>query len=381
VTLPAVSRPLEADASTQRDTPLPSLLTLLYRYRNTEAVREHLPALHPLAWAVFARIVSYMWGRASANPSQVRLAREIGWSERAIRKHSRELFEKGVLVATKVVRAHVGGFRYVYEPGPAFIAALEARWRADMGRRRAKTVGGPRPERAKGADTRAPDVDPIPEIPLLDEVDEAPEPAPPCASAPAAPPSLTDEPAPVAEPTAPPDEPEETRVARAALSYVSEKKHGCIRPGVLPVADAEKLALVASRVGMLAAEGEAARLELVRAAIDAAFARSKHGSPSLRYIFGEPEHFAEHARKGAEALEAARREEAERAAREARKAAKAQARATSPDRAPKAPETADRAAPTDDAKTFAELALASLGELSAGPSAPRPVVVKVRRIE
>jgi biotin operon repressor len=368
VTLPAYARPLDADASKHPEV-LPSLVKLLYRYRNTEAVRDHLPSLHPLAWAVFARIAAYMmWGRASAHPSQARLAQEIGWSERAIRKHSRELFEKGVLVATKVVRAQFGGYRYVYEPGPAFIAALEARWRADMGRRRAKPLGG---SRRKGAPF-GPENDPVPEMPLPEETS-------PVAPMPTEETSDAQEAAAITAALA--DEPEDVRVARAALAYVSEKKHGCIRPGALRVADANQLALVGSRVAMLAVEGEAAKLELMRAAVDAAFARSKHGSPSLRYIFANPEHFAEHARKGLENLEAARREEAERAAREARKAAKA-ARMD----APKAttvlqhsPATPDRAA-LSDAKTFAELALASLGELSDAP-APRPVVVRVRRIE
>jgi hypothetical protein len=311
-----------------------------------------------------------IWGRASASPSQARLAEEIGWSERAIRKHSRELFERGVLVATKVVRA-AGGYRYVYAPGPAFVAALEARWRADMGRKRAKPLGRSRP---KGAPF-GPENDPVPEMPLLEETSPA---------APSPMEETSDAREVAAVPAVLADEPEDVRVARAALAYVSEKKHGCIRirPGALRVADADQLALVSERVAMLAVESEAAKLELVRAAVDAAFVRSKHGSPSLRYIFANPEHFAEHARKGFETLEATRREEAERAAREARKAAKTAARTEAPKASTSPqppPATPDRDA-LSDAKTFAELALASLGELSAAPS-PRPVVVKVRRIE
>jgi hypothetical protein len=115
-----------------------------------------------------------------------------------------------------VVRA-AGDYRYVYAPGAEFVTALEARGRFDMGRKRAKPLGR---FRRKGAPF-GPENDPVPEMPVLEETSPA---------APSAMEETSDACEVAAVPATLADEPEDVRVARAALAYVSEKKHGCIRP-------------------------------------------------------------------------------------------------------------------------------------------------------
>jgi len=246
-------------------------------------------------WALFIAIAVHWQSNAEAWPSQAALARFSGWSTRAIRDHTDALEHAGFLRVRRERRGD-GAERIFYAPGLVTLAALAAfvdrfprergAWlhrppRDDVA---APVISAALPEATAAAPPEA----------IAEELtDQDPEEPCSCGLAVAAAPTRATLPATEEQQATIADEDREA--ARVALSERIRRKHpGRAAPRWF---DAGELAMVAACASALDGDRDA-KLRGVLDAIAGAFAVSRDGPPTVRFIWGKLDHFLDHVERG-----------------------------------------------------------------------------------
>lgn len=251
--------------------------------------RGTFAALSRGPWQVFIAIACYWQANAEAWPSQETIATFTGYSSRAVRDYVHELERVGVIRLRRERRPN-GPECIYYAPGLATLIGLEA-FVERYPRGPAKARMSHPPEPASGAP---------PEASSMEHRDQDHEPSS-CG-------------APLETPPLPPARPEEQQaqvtkedeeVARRALAERMTRKHPTrTAPRWF---DASEVALVAACAAALEGDAEAKMIAL-RDAIAGAFAASKHGPPTVRFIWEKLDHFLDHVERGRRRRRAEERE-------------------------------------------------------------------------
>jgi hypothetical protein len=241
-------------------------------------------------WQVFVAIACFWQANAEAWPSQETIASFSGYSSRAVRDYVDVLEQQGI-VRTRRERRPNGADRIYYAPGLVTLSELAAfvdRFPRERARppREVESVAlpPPSPPHPPEATSGTP-----PEATSMEHRDlNLSEPSS-CESLAMSASTSTEEKNSI-EVTE-----EDRQVARAALAERMRRKH----PKRTPPRwfDAGELAIVAACSS--AVEGDRnAKLAAHRHAIDGAYAVSKEGPPTVRFIWEKLEHFLDHVERG-----------------------------------------------------------------------------------
>jgi hypothetical protein len=230
-------------------------------------------------WQVFIAIACYWQANAEAWPSQETIATFTGYSSRAVRDYVDVLERVGVVRLRRERRSN-GADRIYYAPGLVTLIELAA-FVERFPRGPAKAPTSHPPEAASGAP---------PEATSMEHRDQDQEPSS-CEAPLEAPPAP---PAPSEEQQAQVTK-EDEEVARRALAERMTRKHPT-RPAPRWF-DASEVALVAACAAALEGDAEAKMLAQ-RDAIAGAFAASKDGPPTVRFIWEKLDHFLDHVDRG-----------------------------------------------------------------------------------
>lgn len=261
--------------------------------------RPSFAALAKGPWALFIAIAVHWQGNAEAWPSQETLARFSGWSSRAVRDQA-DTLERGGFIRLRRERRGDGSERIFYAPGLVTLVELAAfverfpRQRAKPLPREPTAPAAPRPSPTPPeANSGTPPEERSMELRDQDQIDFS---------------SFCEEPPPRGRPGAEKQQPgevsrEDREVARRALEERMKRKHPTRPPPRW--FDASEVALVAACSSAI--EGDVdAKLEAHRDAITGAFAASKNGPPTVRFIWGKLDHFLDHIERERRKLRAER---------------------------------------------------------------------------
>jgi Helix-turn-helix domain len=264
--------------------------------------RPAFAALERGPWSVFIAIACCWQSNAEAWPSQETIATFSGYSSRAVRDYVEQLEGIGV-VRLRRERRPTGAERIYYAPGPVTLAELAAFVeRFPNGPTRAPPSHPP--EATSAAPPTPPEVASggPPEASSMELRDQDLElsscgsgPPPPTAASEQEQPRVTKE---------------DREVARIALAERTKRKH----PKRPPPRwfDRTDIEMVAWCTAAVDGDREA-KLRTHRDALDGAFAASKDGAPTARFVWGKLEHFFEHVVHGQRRALAAEREAQRRA--------------------------------------------------------------------
>jgi hypothetical protein len=261
---------------------------------------------HALAkgpWSVFIAIATHFQTNAEAWPGQDAIATFSGCSTRAVRYHVADLERGGFLVLRRERRAN-GGERIFYSPGPVMRSALAA-VRERYPKDRPKVLRPQPPSARLPASPIVPPTlnhppehiaGPPAETVAMEPRDQDHEPSSSCESAAATPAAVT-----VEEEEQPTVSKEDREIALWALKERMKRKYPKRPPPRwFDRADVEMVARCTAAV-----DGDrAAKEDANREAIAGAFAASKDGPPTARFIWEKLEHFVEHVERGRKKLNA-----------------------------------------------------------------------------
>jgi hypothetical protein len=227
-------------------------------------------------WQVFIAIACYWQANAEAWPSQETIATFTGYSSRAVRDYV-DVLERVGIVRLRRERRPSGADRIYYAPGLVTLIELAAFVeRYPRGAAEARMSHPPEP--ASGAP---------PEANSMEHRDQDQEPSS-CEAPLEAPPAPSEEQQ--AQVTK-----EDEDVARRALADRMTRKHPT-RPAPRWF-DASEVSLVAACAAALEGDAEA-KMVAQRDAIAGAFAASKDGPPTVRFIWEKLDHFLDHVERG-----------------------------------------------------------------------------------
>jgi hypothetical protein len=245
-------------------------------------------------WAVFIGIACHLQLNPEAWPSQDTIARFSGFSVRAVRDYVAEL-ERGGFLSVRRERRPDGGERILYAPGPVTLCELAA-FNEEFPKDRPKVLRPPYTDATTRTVVRIPNDPPAPAASPLAEAAAAEPPdrdqiKPSSCRTTAGPPSAAS----AEEQQAFAVAPEDQEIARQGLAERMKRKHPLRpTPGWF---DAAEISLVAACATAMGGDAEA-KLLAQRDAITGAFFASRNGPPTVRFIWGNLDHFLDHVERG-----------------------------------------------------------------------------------